>query len=420
VTVVTPLLQHPLQVSIRSVRLVVFIAAGAVAVVMGGGCKNPNADNPAQQRVSSSPQELPGGSFMVAWRAPLPMSGGDEITHLYRRGDQIYAYTRLNKAYALSAAGGQILWGGTVAGPRETLRPPVRMKDMTIFPTSSTLEIWKEGKKQRSLDVQHSMRSGLCPQPDTTFVYVGLDYPQGGRIAKIDTNREYNVTRWELMTSGGVSATPVYHHQSIYAGGEDGAVYALNENREPIWSTPGNVFQTGGPIVGDLKADDTGVYVASGDSKLYALELSTGKIKWQYFGGSALTVGPVLTGDTVYQAVPRNGVAALDKATGAFDRAPRWFVPGTLQFLAEDATSGSVYLRRIDNSIVGVDKKSGEPRYESRRKDFVQFATNTLDGTVYAAAKDGTVLAIRSVPRAGTVGEQVRSTAELRVPALGG
>jgi outer membrane protein assembly factor BamB len=413
VTVVTPLPQHS-QVSVLSFRFVALVAAAALGVTLCGGCKDGKTNNPSDraQHASFSPQELPGGSFMVAWRAPLPMPGGDEINHLYRRGDQIFAYTKHNKAYVLSAAGGEILWGGTAAGPRDTLRPPVRMKDVTIFPTSSTLEIWKDGKKQRSLDLTHALRSGLFPQPDTTLIYAGLDYPAGGRIAKIDTAREHNPIRWELMTRGGVSAMPVYYRQSIYAGGEDGAVYALNESREPIWSTPGNVFQTAGPIMGDLKADDSGLYVASGDSKLYVLELATGKIKWQYFGGAPLTVGPVLTADSVYQAVPRGGVAALDKATGSYDRAARWVAPGTLQFLAEDAAAGCVYLRRDNNTIVGVDKKSGEPRYESRRTDLVQFATNTQDGIVYAASKDGTVLAIRAVPRAGTVGEQVRAEPE--------
>jgi outer membrane protein assembly factor BamB len=46
------------------------------------------------------------------------------------------------------------------------------------------------------------------------------------------------------------------------------------------------VFVTSGRIVGDVKVDDSGVYVASTDSKLYALDRGTGKILWKYYGAS--------------------------------------------------------------------------------------------------------------------------------------
>jgi hypothetical protein len=55
--------------------------------------------------------------------------------------------------------------------------------------------------------------------------------------------------------------------------------------------------------------------------------------------------------------------------------------------------------------VVAVDKATGEQKFTSRRTDFVAFATNTKDSTIYAATKDGQVLAIVPVLKAGNVGE---------------
>src|SRR5207237_4824660 len=126
--------------------------------------------------------------------------------------------------------------------------------------------------------------------------------------------------------------------------------------------------------------------------------------KWVYFGGEPLNIAPVVTADSIYQAVPHVGVAAVDKSTGDYDRRPRWLVKGTSQFLSEDEQN--VYLRSTENQIVAVDKKSGQEKFRSTRKDLRLFATNLKpDGMIYAAALNGDVYAIRPVLRAGTVGE---------------
>src|SRR5262249_36739134 len=147
-----------------------------------------------------------------------------------------------------------------------------------------------------------------------------------------------------------------------------------------------------------------GVYVASTDSKLYCLDRASGKIKWQYFGGAPLRTAPVVIGETVYQAVPGVGVAAIDKTTGDYDRKPRWLVRGTTQFLSEDANNA--YLRTNDNLIVAVNKKTGEQKFHSTRQDLRLFATSERnDGIVFTAAINGDVYAIRPALKAGTVGE---------------
>jgi hypothetical protein len=236
-------------------------------------------------------------------------------------------------------------------------------------------------------------------------VYVGLDYKNGGRLAKVDISKNVGNTMWELMTRGGISAAPVLFEKIVYAASEDGAVHAVNEERVAAWGLDSSLFQTDGTIIADLKVDEFGLYVASADSKLYCLQRGTGHIIWQYYAGAPLYSTPAVTADSVYQAVPGEGVAAIDKTAGAFNRPARWVVRGTVQFLCEDGTN--VYLRRRNNTIVGVDKKTGEIRGQSNRTDLAVFVSNVKTPLIYAATRKGTILCARPVLKPGVVGEVV-------------
>jgi len=100
-------------------------------------------------------------------------------------------------------------------------------------------------------------------------------------------------------------------------------------------------------------------------------------------------------------------VAALPKGQGAFDRQPTWVAEDCTQFLAQDERNA--YLRRKDGAVVARDKKTGQLKFASNRRNDV-FATNVSkeDGVVYAATKQGRILAIKPVLKPGVVGEVVR------------
>jgi outer membrane protein assembly factor BamB len=191
----------------------------------------------------------------------------------------------------------------------------------------------------------------------------------------------------------------------------------VNEDRAPIWSLPNFVFHTDGRILAGLKIDDYGVYVASTDSKLYVLDRMTGKIRWQYFAGTALLDSATVTADSVYQYVPNHGLVALDKTAGDFNRKARWVAADAKQFLAADEKY--VYVALRDRRIAALDKATGEQKFTSERTDLTVFAPNTKSGVIYAATADGLLLAVKPVTKPGSVGELVRNNVlELEVVAV--
>jgi outer membrane protein assembly factor BamB len=376
--------------------------AAIVSALVAGGCAH-KAAPPAAPAVGP----VPPNSFAVAWKAPLGLKN-DAISELHLRDNNLYAYTRNDVVYSLGRAGGEIQYVAPVKASGGVLRPPVELKDRIVFPTATTMEIYKaNGKFERRFPLDYSTRSPANGIENT--LYVGLDYPRGGRIAAIDVARAYANNRGELLTRGGVSAMPAIYQNTIYIGGEDGRVYAVTPQLKAVWPLEGGVFVTSGRIVGDVKVDESGVYVASTDSKLYALDRGNGKVLWQYFGGKPITSSPHVTANTVYINVPDKGLVAIEKGKGEFNRQPKWISKDARKFLAED--DRHTYLSMRDGKIQAVDRATGKVLFVSKGPGFDVFVNNPKDNIIYAARKDGTVYAIKPVLGPGVVGEQARNDA---------
>ena len=90
-------------------------------------------------------------------------------------------------------------------------------------------------------------------------------------------------------------------------------------------------------------------------------------------------------------------------------------VKNAVQMLSEDQQN--VYLRGRDNRLLAVDKQSGQVVFQSKSKGYEKFTSNTDDALIYAATKDGRVVAIRPVLREGEVGVIVMGFAEQPVAA---
>ena len=402
---------------LRSLFLALAAAAWCGGLISAGGCRK---DKPAQR--ATSEESLPLQTFARQWATDLKLRG-DALDGLHVRADQVYAYTGNGRAIALALDSGAIQYNRPIKGGRTLLHPPVVLNENVelrgdqgptsavpvVIPTATTLEVLDRntGRFIRSVPLGFTARSEAVGRGPV--LYLGGAYRGSSRAAAVDIREPYVPIQWELMTPGGaVSAAPAIQEDTVFFGGEDGAVYAVTTaGREAIWPLPGGVFRTGGPIVGDLAVDEQNLYVASTDNKLYALNRNNGKIRWQYFGASSLRTGPAVTSDTVYQYVAGTGLVALDKAGGEFNRKPRWVAREGRQFLAQDGTNAYVRLR--DNRVAALDKKTGEVRFTSNRRDLAVFGTNVLkeDGMVFAATKRGRIIAIRPVLKPGTVGEVV-------------
>jgi hypothetical protein len=392
------------------------LAAAGLGLGLGfsGGCEHHEVRYEA-----GAVAALPAGSFtrLGGWMADLKLQDA-QITRIDVRDDTIFVFSSNHRVTAINRGPGSIRFVAELSTADQRLMPPVELKDLLVFPTATTLELYdKNGVKQRSVPLQAPIRSGAVGSGDR--IYFGADDPLGGRLQAVDLSRSFATVTWELLNAGGsISSTPALYLGVLFVGTENpnGVVYAVNEDRRPIWSMEGGVFTTAGPIVADLKADESGLYIACKDTKLYCVNRANGKLLWQYFAGRPLTTAPIPTADTIYQFVDGEGIAAISKdPKAAYDRPAKWVYKPGKQFLSQDEHYAYVMEERpgVDDEsgprrvIVAVDKQTGQKAFESKHQEFSVFGTNARDNTIYAAYPGGLVFAIKPVLHAGQIGELV-------------
>jgi outer membrane protein assembly factor BamB len=368
-------------------------------LALAGGCAQHKKPTPVE-----GPVAVPSNSFVRQWANDLKLTN-DAISEVHLRDDTVYLYTKNHLVYAMGRTGGELKYLAKPEISGGVLRPPLVLGDHIVYPSGSTIDVFNNvGKQLRTIELDKPTRGGAAGTGNT--IYIGLDHTAGkGVVASINITKQYKVTNWELMTFGAVTPTPALYDKVIYAGSEDGKLYAVSEDRGGLWPLEGGTFSTQGKFVSDIKADDFGLYAANTDSQLYCLDRTTGKIKWRYYAGVALATSPIVTATTVYQYVEGTGIVAIDKTSGTFNRGIKWAVKNAVQYLSED--DAHVYVRRNDNRILAVDKKDGQVVFTSKKHPFEVFSTNTKDAMIFAAAPDGRISAIRPVLKEGEVGNLV-------------
>ncbi len=377
----------------RKTLLTVLLAAAAAV-----GCQTKASND-------NSIIELPSKSFKAQWTRNLDLEG-QKPRDMYVAGDDLFIYTSKNVLYRMNRKSGDVIYISNAAMADSKVSAPLKLDSQLVIPADMKLEFLDaRGFHTKTIDLKSPMRSGLAG--DAKGIYVGIDAPDGkGRLVCIDLDKPFSPFRWQLQTGGSIVSSPALFGGNVYAASDDGKIYAVDRDRTAVWPLNDSAFGTGGQVHGGVVADASGVYAASADSKLYCLGLRDGKIRWQFFAQAPLYETPAVTATTVYQYVRGHGVVALDKGeSAAFNRIPRWVVKEAVGFLAEDEKLA--FLRGEDNTILAVDKASGEVKFANERTDLVAFAVNTTDGLIYAATRKGKVFAAVPVTKPGVVGEMV-------------
>jgi outer membrane protein assembly factor BamB len=379
---------------------------------------------------NEKPQPLGPRSFARQWATQLEAADDSPVTAVHVVDKFVFAYRRNGTSTVFDRTTGQMLHQEQPRGGAVRMHPPVLLKDRILYPTTTYLEAYDfqgryvphpsrpsdEIDKPFSQEFKFAIHSDVVAQG--RYAFFGADFKDSGRAVEVDLTRPYVPEIWTLMMPGSsVIAAPAVEKQDVFFASENGQVSAVTiENREPIWTLERDVFGTYGGIIANLVLDNTDLYVASTDTKLYCLTAKSGKVKWQFYAGQALRQSPVVTKTTVYQHVPTTGLAAVDRILppgmqneGANRRA-RWIARDATQFLSEDDAYS--YVVTGDNHIAALDKKTGEVKFVSRRNDFVAFGVNTTgDGVIYACDGNSRILAIRPVLEGGGVGEVVMAPA---------
>lgn len=440
----------------RSLKLSLLPLLTATIYIATGGCQAPPKP-PVAHTVRFV--TLAGPAFLQQWNTQLSMSQGETVRAVYRADGMVHILTSLNIDHSLTADTGVLQFFNQVTTPDLTVRGGPALcylkghstddaveagessgdPDYIVFATTRTLEIFSpNGRLERSIDL-----NGIVTSPPTaigSIVYVGVQ-EDTTRVAAVDVTKQYNPVIWEILTGDrvdGVTAREIFLGKDadgkdifvpeIYATSEDGAVLAVAPDRSPLWPLlAGSKFMTGGAVVAEPAVDKFGVYVASNDQSLYCLDRGTGRIKWRFFAGAALQTAPQVTATTVYQYIPGQGLAAIDKteritvdSSKLLGEEPihssRWIFARGVRLLAED--DKNAYIQSTRNTILALDKQSGQILFESTRRDLRAFASNLAQPMIYVSTATGQVLAIQPILTPGAIGQLALGARGVALPGV--
>ena len=192
-------------------------------------------------------------------------------------------------------------------------------------------------------------------------VYIG----NGSNVYALDAATGH--IRWAHAPGNYTGGRPVVAGGTVYVGGgDDDEVSALDAATGHLrWTydaageVPGVADRISGSVFSSPAVHGGTVYIGGFNGIFYALDATTGHLRWTSATGGVES-GPAVDGGTVYIGDLYGGVYALDAATGHL----RWasvIAPAPVSSLA--VAGGTVCITSLDDKVYAVDAATGNLRW---------------------------------------------------------
>jgi outer membrane protein assembly factor BamB len=219
---------------------------------------------------------------------------------------------------------------------------------------------------------------------------------------------------WKFKTTGRVISSPLVVGDVVYVGSTDGSLYAVNRgDGTQKWK-----FDSKGPISSSPAFHNGLVFIASMDGLVYAIDAATGQSKWTFatkgerrFTAPGIhgaiprtermpdpfdvfTSSPAVANGIVYIGSGDQHVYALDASTGAL----RWsFATGDVVHASPAVSNGVVVIGSWDRNVYALDANNGREKWRyTTGNDTVIYnqigiasSAAIANGVVFVGGRDG-------------------------------
>jgi len=231
--------------------------------------------------------------------------------------------------------------------------------------------------------------------------------------------RQFHRVKWRFPTGDRIVSSPVYADDTIYFGGDDGNIYAVGTaDGRQRWKRA-----TGGPVAATPAIVGDTLYVASYDGRFYALDIRTGVPRWKFATGGerrfeakglhgmqpenqtiadpfdVFLSSPVVAAGMVYFGSGDGNLYALDATSGDL----KWKFPtGDVVHASPAYADGVLFVGSWDSYFYAVDARTGKEKWRFHGgEDPVihnqvgfQSSPAVVNGVVYVGCRDSNLYAI--------------------------
>jgi eukaryotic-like serine/threonine-protein kinase len=192
----------------------------------------------------------------------------------------------------------------------------------------------------------------------------------------------------ELLATGDeMRSSPAVAYGMVYIGSRDYNLYAIDESTGAIrWKFKAGSYIDASPVI----ANNT-VYFGSNDGNLYALNAATGQKVWTFSTQYAIRSAPAISDGRLYFGGDDYCVRALDAATGK----QIWsYETGNCIQSSPVVANGIVYAGSWDENFYALDARNGKTRLQFPAGNSISAAPVVIGTTVYVGNSGSYLYAI--------------------------
>ncbi|KPJ68608.1 hypothetical protein AMJ44_06085 [candidate division WOR-1 bacterium DG_54_3] len=197
---------------------------------------------------------------------------------------------------------------------------------------------------------------------------------------------------------GDISSSPQIYQEKIFIGSDSGLLLAFNRfSGEKIWE-----FKAGDVVISTPACDGEILCFGSGDDNLYALDKENGELKWKFKAEASIYSSPAIKvenpangGDDkvflvadslVYIGSNDYFMYAVNQSTGKL----RWkFETRGIIHSSPIAVGDRLFFGSYDGNLYALDRFSGKLLWKYKTKGMISSSPAYSDGKIYIASEDG-------------------------------
>lgn len=250
--------------------------------------------------------------------------------------------------------------------------------------------------------------------------------------------------RWRYKTGGAVNSSPAVSADTVFVASADGNLYALGASDgklrwkfatagERRFTAPGihgatprtesmpdpfDVFLSSPTVVAGV------VYFGSGDHHVYAVDASSGVLRWSFETGDVVHASPAVADGVVYIGSWDRNLYALNAATGAliwkFQTGDDKEIYNQVGIASSAAVAaGTVFFGCRDGHFYAVDAKTGARKWaHDNKKGWVIASPAVGGGVVYFPTSDGERFKALDAATGATIYDVANKAVSFSSPAI--
>lgn len=328
--------------------------------------------------------------LQLRWQTYVPVKPAEQIDSLYVFGKYLYAITDSNYLFCVNRENGSVRFLLRIASPGLPVWKPFFYEEKLWFMVGNELLVLDpfSGAIKTTQRFDNIGRSNISRiGRNSTHLFIAGSERRLNAINLDGFWREFQVTADDDSI---INSLVVNDNRLIFATDTGSVVCITADGPQKLWQ-----YDIIGSIQAPLVRDEQAVYVSTLSTKVYKLDVATGKPLWNdSFNTAAPLYSSLNIGEEVlYQPAGEMGLYAIDKEKGS----RRWHLENGVGLVSE---SGSrAYVMTKPAILVVMDNSKNEAIYKLNFAQVTDFAYNGFDEMIYVSDEQGRIAAIRPAPR---------------------